>query len=57
MKVFDGFKPVHNGKRMDFLLEASLPTELSVLTTNSLKKFDYATQMYNDVNVHKKQQM
>ena len=32
-----GFEPAHNGKGMDFLLAAILPTELSMQTTNSCK--------------------
>ena len=35
MKALMEFEPVHNGKRMEFLLAATLPTELSMLTTNS----------------------
>ena len=42
-----GFEPVYSGKRMDFLLAASLPTELHKLTTNSFSKphqsSEYAT--------------
>ena len=33
VKALMGFKPVHNEKRMDFLLEATLPTKLSTLTS------------------------
>ena len=29
-----GFKPAHNGYRMDILLAATPPTQLSMLTTN-----------------------
>ena len=32
MNTLMGFKPSHNGKRMDFLLATTLPTELSMLT-------------------------
>ena len=32
MKALIGFEPAHNGKRMDFLLAATLPTELYMLT-------------------------
>ena len=34
MKALMGFESVHNGK-IDLLLAATLPTELSMLTTNS----------------------
>ena len=39
MKALMRFEPAHNGKRMDFLLAAtlSLPTELSMLTTNTFQ--------------------
>ena len=37
MKASMGFKPAHNGKRMDFLLAATPLTELSMLTTNIFK--------------------
>ena len=37
MKALKGFKPSHNGKRKDLLPVATLPTELSVLTTNSFE--------------------
>ena len=33
MKALMGFEPAHNGKRMDLLLAATLPTELSILIT------------------------
>ena len=32
MKALIGFEPAYNGKRMDFLLAATLPNELSMLT-------------------------
>ena len=35
MKALMEFEPGHNGKRMDLLLAATLPTELSILATNS----------------------
>ena len=35
MKALMGFEPAKNGKRMDCLLEATLPTEISMLTTNN----------------------
>ena len=28
-----GFEPVYNGKRIDFMLVATLPTKLSILTS------------------------
>ena len=31
------FEPAINGKRMDFLLAATLPNELSMLTTKSFR--------------------
>ena len=34
MKALIGFGPAHNDKRMKFLLVATLPTELSLLTIN-----------------------
>ena len=34
MKALMGFEPAHNDKRMKFLLAATLPTELSMLTNN-----------------------
>ena len=35
MKTVIGFEPVHNGKkRMDFLLAVTIPTALSMRTTN-----------------------
>ena len=47
MKALIGFEPVHNGKRMDFLLTTTLPIELSMLTTNSFHlTFEYVTQMF-----------
>ena len=33
MKALMGFEPVHNGKRMDVLLAATIPTELSMLNS------------------------
>ena len=35
MKALIAFKPEHNGKTMDFPLAATLPTEISMLTTNT----------------------
>ena len=36
MKALMEFKPVQNGKKiMDFLVAVTLPTELSMLTTNN----------------------
>ena len=37
MKVLMIFEPAHNGKIFDFLLAATLPTELSILTTNDFQ--------------------
>ena len=37
MKALVGYKPAHNGNRMDLLLVATLFTELSILTTNSFQ--------------------
>ena len=37
MKALAGFKPAHNEKRVDILLAASLPTELSMLTINGVQ--------------------
>ena len=37
MKVLMRFETVHNGKRMNLLLVLTLPTELSILTTNSFQ--------------------
>ena len=37
MKALIGFEPMHNGKRIDLLLSTTLPTELSILTTNSIQ--------------------
>ena len=37
MKALMGFKPAHNGKIMNFLLSATLPTELYKLTTNDFQ--------------------
>ena len=34
MKAMMGFEPAHSGKRIFFLLATTLPTELSILTTN-----------------------
>ena len=36
MKALMGFKPVQNGK-MELLLAPTLPTELSIMTTNSFQ--------------------
>ena len=54
MKALTGFEPVHNGKRMDCLLAATLPTELSKLTTNNFQNHTWLLNMqpkYFDFNV------
>ena len=40
-----GFEPAHNGKGTDFRLAATLPTELSMLTTKSLQKHTWLLNM------------
>ena len=37
MKALMGIEPVHNGKRLDFLLAATFSTKLSMLTTNNFQ--------------------
>ena len=37
MKALMGFEPAHNGKRMDELMVAIVPTELFILTINSFQ--------------------
>ena len=37
MKTLMRFEPAHNGNRMDLLLAATLPTELSIVTTKASK--------------------
>ena len=37
MNAVVGFEPAYNGKKMNFLLTATLPTELSIRTTNSFQ--------------------
>ena len=37
IKALMGLEPGHNGKRMDLLLVATLPTELPILTTNTFQ--------------------
>ena len=37
MKALLEFEPVHKGKKNDFLLAATLPSELLLLTTNNFQ--------------------
>ena len=56
MKTLMGFKPAHNGKRMDFLLAATLPTELSMLIANIFQNYTCHLNMPPkcfDFNVYK----
>ena len=45
MKALMGFQPMINGKRMDFLMATTLPTELSILTTDSFQKHNWLLNM------------
>ena len=55
LKGLMGFKPAHNGKRMNFLL-TTLSAELSMLTTNHFHNHTLLLNMppkYYDFNVYK----
>ena len=45
MKALMGFVPAPIGKIMDFLLVANLPTELSMLKTNSFQNHNWLLNM------------
>ena len=56
MKALMRFEPAHNGTRMDILLVATLPPELSMLTTNSFQNHTLLLNMPSkcfDFNVYK----